>query len=83
MENKEGEESNILPEFIIDEEEEKRLKAENSRKELKLILITFAIILTSFLTFCYFFFNYIEEKAAEYKLQQEQEAEAKKVDKAE
>ncbi len=73
MENKE-EESNILPKFIIDEEEEKRLKAENSKKELKLILITFAIILTSFLTFCYFFFNYIEEKAAEYKLQQEQEA---------
>ncbi|HJD58413.1 MAG TPA: hypothetical protein LFV92_04365 [Rickettsia endosymbiont of Ceroptres masudai] len=59
MENKE-EESDILPEFIIDEEEEKRLKAENSKKELKLILITFAIILTSFLTFCYFFFNYIE-----------------------
>ncbi|MCZ6901956.1 MAG: hypothetical protein O7C59_09985 [Rickettsia endosymbiont of Ixodes persulcatus] len=80
MENKE-EESNILPEFIIDEEEEKRLEAENSKKELKLILITFAIILTSFLTFCYFFFNYIEEKAADYKLQQE--AEAKKVDKAE
>ncbi len=63
------------------EEEEKRLKAENSKKELKLILITFAIILTSFLTFCYFFFNYIEEKAAEYKLQQE--AEAKKLDKTE
>ena len=54
MKNKE-EESNILPEFIIDEEEEKQLKAENSKKELKLILITFAIILTSFLTFCYFF----------------------------
>ncbi|MCX4084318.1 hypothetical protein N7281_05670 [Rickettsia hoogstraalii] len=80
MENKE-EESNILPEFIIDEEEEKRLKAKNSKKDLKLILITFAIILTSFLTFCYFFFNYIEEKAAEYKLQQE--AEAKKLDKTE
>ncbi|MFP3012206.1 MAG: hypothetical protein ACEY3D_04455 [Rickettsia sp.] len=80
MENKE-EESDILPEFIIDEAEEKRLKAENSKKELKLILITFAIILTSFLTFCYFFFNYIEEKAAEYKLQQE--AEAKKLDKTE
>ena len=80
MKNKE-EESNILPEFIIDEEEEKQLKAENSKKELKLILITFAIILTSFLTFCYFFFNYIEEKAAEYKLQQE--AEAKKLDKTE
>ncbi|WP_233417474.1 RP671a family tick cell line-upregulated protein [Rickettsia conorii] len=59
---------------MIDEEEEKRLKAHNARKELKLILITFAIILTSLLTFCYFFFNYIEEKAAEYKLQQEQEA---------
>ncbi|MCC8462641.1 MAG: hypothetical protein LN546_05765 [Rickettsia endosymbiont of Ecitomorpha arachnoides] len=44
-------------------------------------IITFAIILTSFLTFCYFFFNYIEEKAAEYKLQQE--AEAKKLDKTE
>ncbi|KJV80177.1 hypothetical protein RHORCCE3_1634 [Rickettsia hoogstraalii str. RCCE3] len=80
MENKEKE-SNILPEFIIDEEEEKRLKAKNSKKELKLILITFAIILTSFLTFCYFFFNYIEEKAAEYKLQQE--AETKKLDKTE
>ncbi len=80
MENKE-EESDILPEFIIDEEKEKRLKAENSKKELKLILIMFAIILTSFLTFCYFFFNYIEEKAAEYKLQQE--AEAKKLDKTE
>ncbi|BBJ32046.1 hypothetical protein RAS_11550 [Rickettsia asiatica] len=79
MENKE-EASNILPEFIIDEEEEKRFKAENSKKELKLILITFAIILTSFLTFCYFFFNYIEEKATEYKLQHE--AEAKKLDKA-
>ena len=37
--------------------------------------------MTSFLTFCYFFFNYIEEKAAEYKLQQE--AEAKKLDKDE
>ncbi|CAK6507487.1 hypothetical protein [Rickettsia helvetica] len=80
MENKE-EASNILPEFIIDEEEEKRFKAENSKKELKLILITFAIILTSFLTFCYFFFNYIEEKAIEYTLQHE--AEAKKLDKAE
>ncbi|AFC70902.1 hypothetical protein MC5_02720 [Rickettsia australis str. Cutlack] len=33
------------------------------------------------LTFCYFFFNYAEEKAAEYKLQQE--AEAQKLDKAE
>ncbi|AFC70145.1 hypothetical protein RAMDARK_1375 [Rickettsia amblyommatis str. Darkwater] len=37
--------------------------------------------MTSFLTFCYFFFNYIEAKAAEYKLQQA--AEAKKLDKAE
>lgn len=72
MENKE--EETLTSELIIDEEEEKRLKAQNVRKELKLILITFAIILTSFLTFCYFFFNYIEEKAAEYKLQQEQEA---------
>ncbi|MFV9930299.1 MAG: hypothetical protein AB8U82_05585 [Rickettsia endosymbiont of Haemaphysalis japonica] len=58
---------------MIDEEEEKRLKAQNARKELKLILTTFAIILTRFLTFCYFFFNYIEEKATGYKLQQEQE----------
>ncbi|MCC8418192.1 MAG: hypothetical protein LN590_00900 [Rickettsia endosymbiont of Glossina mortisans submortisans] len=79
MENKE--EEILTSESYIDEEEEKRLKAENSKKELKLILITFAIILTSFLTFCYFFFNYIEEKAAEYKLQQE--AEAKKLDKTE
>ncbi|AFE52261.1 hypothetical protein MA5_00295 [Rickettsia prowazekii str. GvV257] len=71
MKNKE--ESNILPEFIIDEEERKQLKAKNSKQELKLILITFTIILTSFLTFCYFFFNYIEEKAAEYKLQREVE----------
>ncbi|ADE30217.1 RP671a family tick cell line-upregulated protein [Rickettsia prowazekii] len=76
MKNKE--ESNILPEFIIDEEERKQLKAKNSKQELKLILITFTIILTSFLTFCYFFFNYIEEKAAEYKLQRE--VEPKKID---
>ncbi|HJD59245.1 MAG TPA: hypothetical protein LFW20_00985 [Rickettsia endosymbiont of Omalisus fontisbellaquei] len=74
MENK-GEET-LISESYIDEEEEKRLKAENARKELKLILITFAIILTSFLTFTYFFLNYVEEKAAEYKLQQEQEAKA-------
>ncbi|MCC8467407.1 MAG: hypothetical protein LN589_01480 [Rickettsia endosymbiont of Eriopis connexa] len=79
MKNKE--EEILTSESYIDEEEEKRLKAENSKKELKLILITFAIILTSFLTFCYFFFNYIEEKAIEYKLQQE--AEAKKLDKTE
>jgi len=73
----ENEEEEILTsESYIDEEEEKRLKAENSRKELKLILITLGIVLTSFLTFAYFFFNYMEEKAAEYKLQQEQEAKA-------
>lgn len=78
MENKE--EEILTSELIVDEEEEKRLKAQNTRKKLKLILITFAIILTSFLTFCYFFFNYIEEKATEYKLQHE--AEAKKLDKA-
>ena len=46
MENKE--EETLTSELIIDEEEEKRLKAQNVRKELKLILITFAIILTSF-----------------------------------
>ncbi|KJW03207.1 hypothetical protein REIP_1232 [Rickettsia endosymbiont of Ixodes pacificus] len=74
MENKE--EEILTSESYIDEEEEKRLKAENARKELKLILITFAIIFTSFLTFTYFFLNYVKEKAAEYKLQQEQEAKA-------
>lgn len=67
------EEQIIQSEFEIDEEE-KRLRAEDSRKQLKAILITFAIILTSFLTFTYFFFNYIEEKAEEYKKQQELEA---------
>jgi len=70
----------LTSELIVDEEEEKRLKAQNARKELKLILITFAIILTSFLTVCYFFFNYMEEKAAEYKLQQEQEAKVNKTE---
>ncbi|MFQ3887574.1 MAG: hypothetical protein AB8U88_05430 [Rickettsia conorii subsp. raoultii] len=79
MKNKE--EEILTSESYIDEEEEKKLKAQNARKELKLILITLGIVLTSFLTFCYFFFNYIEKKAAEYKLQQE--AEAKKLDKAE
>jgi len=73
MKNNE-EEQILMSESNFDEEEEKRLKAENSRKELKAILITFAILLTGFLTFCYFFFNYMEEKAAEYKLQQEAEA---------
>lgn len=66
----------IISEFKNDEdidEEEKRLKAEDSRKQLKAILITFGIILTGFLTFTYFFFNYIEEKAEEYKQQQQQE----------
>ncbi len=53
MKNKE--EETLTSELIIDEEEEKRLKAQNARKELKLILITFAIIFTSFLTFCYLF----------------------------
>ncbi|MCX4084301.1 hypothetical protein N7281_05580 [Rickettsia hoogstraalii] len=62
----------IISEFKNDEEE-KRLKAEDSRKQLKAILITFGIILTSFLTFTYFFFNYIKEKAEEYKQQQQQE----------
>ncbi|AFB21391.1 hypothetical protein RCA_04170 [Rickettsia canadensis str. CA410] len=52
-----------------EDEEEKRLKAEDSRKQLKAILITFSIILTGFLIFTYFFFNYIEEKAEEYKQQ--------------
>ncbi|KJV80157.1 hypothetical protein RHORCCE3_1614 [Rickettsia hoogstraalii str. RCCE3] len=67
---------NIISEFKNDkeiDEEEKRLKAEDSRKQLKAILIIFGIILTSFLTFTYFFFNYIEEKAEEYKQQQQQE----------
>ncbi|CEO18049.1 hypothetical protein RMONA_08525 [Rickettsia monacensis] len=70
------EEQIIISEFKNDEdmdEEEKRLKAEDSRKRLKAILITFGIILTGFLTFIYFFFNYIEEKAEEYKKQQQQE----------
>ncbi|KJW03566.1 hypothetical protein REIP_1599 [Rickettsia endosymbiont of Ixodes pacificus] len=70
------EEQIIISEFKNDEgmdEEEKRLKAEDSRKRLKAILITFGIILTGFLTFTYFFFNYIEEKAEEYKKQQQQE----------
>ncbi|HJD59829.1 MAG TPA: hypothetical protein LFW20_04100 [Rickettsia endosymbiont of Omalisus fontisbellaquei] len=70
------EEQIIISEFKNDEdedEEEKRLKAEDSRKQLKAILITFGIILTGFLTFTYFFFNYIEEKAEEYKQQQQQE----------
>ncbi|AAU03750.1 RC1041 family protein [Rickettsia typhi] len=59
-------------ESYIDEEVDKRLNAKNARKELKLILITFAIILTSFLTFTYFFLDYIEEKASSYKLQHKQ-----------
>ena len=70
------EEQIIISEVKNDEdidEDKKRLKAEDSRKQLKAILITFGIILTSFLTFTYFFFNYIEEKAAEYKQQQQQE----------
>ena len=70
------EEQIIISEFKNDEEideEVKRLKAEDSRKQLKAILITFGIILTGFLTFTYFFFNYIEEKAEEYKQQQQQE----------
>ncbi|MCC8406486.1 MAG: hypothetical protein LN546_05865 [Rickettsia endosymbiont of Ecitomorpha arachnoides] len=66
------EEQIIISEFKNDEEE-KRLKAEEPRKQLKAILITFGIILTGFLTFTYFFFNYIEEKAEEYKQQQQQE----------
>ncbi|WP_041471926.1 MAG: hypothetical protein QFX12_01895 [Rickettsia africae] len=70
------EEQTIISEVKNDEdidEEEKRLKAEDSRKQLKAILITFGIILTGFLTFTYFFFNYIEEKAKEYRQQQQQE----------
>ncbi|WP_392506831.1 RP671a family tick cell line-upregulated protein [Rickettsia sp. 2024-CO-Wats] len=70
------EEQTIISEVKNNEdidEEEKRLKVEDSRKQLKAILITFGIILTSFLTFTYFFFNYIEEKAEEYKQQQQQE----------
>ncbi|ALN40993.1 hypothetical protein ASQ44_01975 [Rickettsia rhipicephali] len=70
------EKQTIISEVKNDEdidEEEKRSKAEDSRKQLKAILITFGIILTIFLTFTYFFFNYIEEKAAEYKQQQQQE----------
>ncbi|XVN41594.1 MAG: hypothetical protein RCO49_03575 [Rickettsia endosymbiont of Argas persicus] len=83
MENINEEQILSSEEFEIDEEE-KRLKAEDSRKQLKAILITFAIILTGFLTFTYFFFNYIEEKAEEYKQQQEREAqEAQKTGKTE
>ncbi|AFC70886.1 RP671a family tick cell line-upregulated protein [Rickettsia australis] len=70
------EEQIIMSEFKNDEDEskeEKKLKAEDSRKQLKVILITFGIILTGFLTFTYFFFNYIEKKAKEYKQQQQQE----------
>ncbi|WP_347938878.1 RC1041 family protein [Rickettsia oklahomensis] len=74
MENKE--EQILTSESYIDEEEEKHLNAAESRQSLKLILVTCIIILTSFLTFCYFFFNYMEEKAAEYKLQKEQKAKA-------
>ncbi|HJD55544.1 MAG TPA: hypothetical protein LFW21_02645 [Rickettsia endosymbiont of Pyrocoelia pectoralis] len=70
----------IMPENQISEEEE-RLKAENARKERKVILITLAIALTSFIAFAYFFLNYMEEKAAEYKLQQE--AKAQNTDKSE
>ena len=55
-----------------EDEDEKRLNAEDSRKQLKAILITFSIILTGFLIFTYFFFNYIEEKAEEYKQQKQQ-----------
>ncbi|AFC70157.1 hypothetical protein [Rickettsia amblyommatis] len=66
-------EEQIIISEVKNDEEEKRLKAEDSRKQLKAILITFGIILTGFLTFTYFFFNYIEEKAEEYKQQQQQE----------
>ncbi|MCC8376954.1 MAG: hypothetical protein LN567_00905 [Rickettsia endosymbiont of Graphium doson] len=72
------EEQILLSESEIDEEE-KRLRAEDSRKQLKAILITLAIVLTSFLTFTYFFFNYIEEKAEEYKKQQAPQVEAQKI----
>ncbi|WP_347939002.1 RC1041 family protein [Rickettsia oklahomensis] len=64
----------IISEFKNDndeDEDEKKLKAEDARKQLKAILITFGIILTGFLTFTYFFFNYIEAKAEKYKQQQE------------
>ncbi|ABV75310.1 hypothetical protein A1C_05300 [Rickettsia akari str. Hartford] len=70
------EEQIIISEFKNDEDvskEKKRLKAEDSRKQLTAILITFGIILTGFLTFTYFFFNYIEEKAEQYKQNQQQE----------
>ena len=73
MKNTQEEQVIQSEEFEIDEEE-KRLRTEDSRKQLKAILITFVIILTSFLTFTYFFFNYIEEKAEEYKQHQEREA---------
>ncbi|GAA5252098.1 hypothetical protein KNCP2_03860 [Candidatus Rickettsia kedanie] len=60
----ENQEETLTFELIIDEEKAKRLKAQNARKDIKLILITFAIILTSFLTFCYFLFlNYIEKSS--------------------
>ncbi|WP_395477567.1 hypothetical protein [Rickettsia endosymbiont of Pantilius tunicatus] len=57
MKNNE-EEQVLMSELEFDEEEEKQLKAENSKKELKAILITFAILLTGFIIFCYFFFSY-------------------------
>ncbi|XVN41226.1 MAG: hypothetical protein RCO49_01090 [Rickettsia endosymbiont of Argas persicus] len=56
-------------------EEETSLKSKNSRKELKAILITFIIILTIFLTLCYFFFSNVKEKEAECTLQEEAEFE--------
>ena len=77
MTNNEEEQVSVS-DYEFDEKEAKRLKAENSRKELKAILITFAILVTGFVTFCYFFFNHMEEKAAEYKLQQEAERKNKK-----
>ncbi|WP_032139507.1 hypothetical protein [Rickettsia tamurae] len=55
MENKE--EEILTSESYIDEEEEKRLKAENARKELKLILIIY-LKLKSYLLLQFFNFYY-------------------------
>ena len=70
------EEQIIMSEFQNNEDtgkENKKLKAGNSRKQLKAMLVTFGIILIGFSTFTYFFFNYVEEQAGEYKKQQQQE----------
>ncbi|MFY9589695.1 hypothetical protein [Rickettsia endosymbiont of Halotydeus destructor] len=59
------EEEKLLNTLEEDEytEEEKRQKAEDSRKQLKAILFTFFPLLIGFLVFTYYFLNSIEEKA--------------------